>query len=62
MLDSLMILSFISIESGNDMFVLENGLLIDVLDHKLIQNVSKLSEIEIPNNVEILGSGSFSYC
>jgi hypothetical protein len=55
-------LSSISIESGNEMFVIENGILIDVLHHTLIRNFSESSEIEIGRNIEILGSNCFSYC
>jgi hypothetical protein len=55
-------LSSISIESGNENLVIENGLLIDVVHQKLIQNFSNSSTIEIGRNVEILESKSFSYC
>jgi hypothetical protein len=55
-------LSSLSLESGNEIFVIENDFLIDILDHKLIRNYSKSSEIEIGRNVEILGSNCFSYC
>jgi hypothetical protein len=54
-------LSSISIESGNDIFVIENDILIDIFHHKLIRNFSKSSEIEIGRNIEILGSGCFSF-
>jgi hypothetical protein len=37
-------LSSISIESGNEIFVLENGFLIDVLHHKLIRNIGGSSQ------------------
>jgi hypothetical protein len=49
-------LSSISIESENEIFVVENGFLLNFVDHKLIQNFSKSSEIEICKNIEILGS------
>jgi predicted metal-binding protein len=52
----------ISIESGNDIFVIENSILIDVLHHKLIRNFSESSELEISRNIEILGSNCFSWC
>jgi hypothetical protein len=55
-------LSSIAIEPGNDRFVIENELLIDIVDHKLIRNFSKSSEIEIPSSIEILGSSCFSSC
>jgi hypothetical protein len=55
-------LSSISIESGNDIFVIEHDFVIDVPHHKLIRNFSESSTIEIGRNTEILGSNSFSYC
>jgi hypothetical protein len=55
-------LSSISIESGNEIFVIEKGFLIDVFHHKLIRNFSESSKIEIAKNIEILGSSSFSNC
>jgi hypothetical protein len=54
------ILSSFSIESGNVRFVIENGLLIDVIVHKLIHNLEQSSEINIPSSVESLGSCCFS--
>jgi hypothetical protein len=56
------ILSSISIESGNEIFVIENDFLIDVVHHKLIRNFSTSSSIEIGRNIEILGSNCFSSC
>jgi hypothetical protein len=55
-------LSSISIESGNDVFVLKNDFLIDVLDHKLIRNFSSSSKVEIANDIGILGSHCFYGC
>jgi uncharacterized protein YajQ (UPF0234 family) len=55
-------LSSISIESGSEIFVIENDFLIDVLDHKLIRNFSESSKIEIGKHIEILGSKRFSSC
>jgi hypothetical protein len=55
-------LSSISIESGNEIFVFENDILIDVLHHKLIRNFSKSSGIEIGKNIRMVGSNCFSYC
>jgi uncharacterized protein YajQ (UPF0234 family) len=55
-------LSSISIESENEIFVVENDFLIDILHHKLIRNFSKSSEIEIAETIEILGSHCFSTC
>jgi hypothetical protein len=40
-------LSSISIESGNEIFIIEKDFLIDVLNHKLIRNFSISSSIEI---------------
>jgi uncharacterized protein YuzB (UPF0349 family) len=56
------VLSSISIESGNEIFVIEKDILIDVVHHKLIRNFSNSLSIEIGRNVEILGSNCFSYC
>jgi hypothetical protein len=55
-------LSSISIESGNEIFVIENDFLIDILRHKLIRNFSKSSAIELAGDIEILGSNCFSRC
>jgi predicted metal-binding protein len=55
-------LSSISIESGNEMFVIEKDFLIDILHHKLIRNLSKSSEVEIARTIEIVGSNCFSCC
>jgi hypothetical protein len=54
-------LSSISIETGNDISVVESCFLIDILDHKLIRNFSKSSEIEIARDIEIFGSDCFSF-
>jgi uncharacterized protein YuzB (UPF0349 family) len=55
-------LSSISIESGNEIFVIENDFMIDVLHHKLIRNFSRSSNLEIVSDLEILGLSCFSYC
>jgi hypothetical protein len=55
-------LSSIAIESGNEIFVVENDFLIDIVHHKLIRNFSKLSKIVVCRNIEIVGSRCFSYC
>jgi hypothetical protein len=55
-------LSSISIESGNERFVIENGFLIHIIHQKLIRNVSKSSEGEIAGSIEIVGSHCFSHC
>jgi hypothetical protein len=54
-------LSSISIESGNEIFVIENDFLIDILHHKLIRHFSKSSKIELGRNIAILGSNCFSF-
>jgi hypothetical protein len=55
-------LSSISIESGNEYFVVENEFLIDIVDHRLIRNFSSSSDVEIASNIEILGCSCFSSC
>jgi hypothetical protein len=55
-------LSSITIESGNEIFVIEKDFLIDIRHHKLIRNFSTSLEIEIGMNIEILGSNCFSSC
>jgi hypothetical protein len=55
-------LSSISIEPGNEIFVLERNILIDVLRHKLIQHFSRSSAIEIGRNIKVLGSKCFFRC
>jgi hypothetical protein len=50
--------SSISIESENEIFVIEKDFLIDIRHHTLIRNFSKSSAIEIGGNTEILGSNS----
>jgi hypothetical protein len=55
-------LSSISIESGNQIFVIENDFLIDVFHQKLIRNFSTSSVIEIGRNIEILGDRMSSVC
>jgi hypothetical protein len=52
-------LSSCDIESANDRFVIENESLIDILDHKLIRNFSKSSDITILSSIEILGPSCF---
>jgi hypothetical protein len=55
-------LSSISIEAGNDIFVFENSFLVDIVHHKLIQKISKSSEMTVSRNIEILGSNCVSSC
>jgi hypothetical protein len=50
------------IESGNRRFVFRNGLLIDVLNRILVCNLSQSSHIEIPCDIEILGSACVEHC
>jgi hypothetical protein len=52
----------ISIEAGHDRFVIENDFLIDIVDHRLIRNLSRSCHIEIMNTIEILGSSCFCKC
>jgi hypothetical protein len=47
-------LSSISIESGNDIFVIENGGIMHVMDRKFIRNVSESSKAEIASNIAML--------
>jgi hypothetical protein len=44
------------IEQGNGRFVVQHGLFIDTSCHKLIRNFSDCEMIEIPRDVEVLGS------
>jgi hypothetical protein len=55
-------LSSISIESGNERFTIENNFLIDIVDHKFIHDFSNSSNVQIPADIEILGSRCFSFC
>jgi hypothetical protein len=55
-------LSSISIESGNERFVLREDFLIDIVLQKLMRNFSRSSSVMIPRDIEILGSGCFSAC
>jgi hypothetical protein len=51
-----------SIESVNERFVIREDLLIDIVDHKLIRNFSTSSSVNIPCDIEILGSFCFCSC
>jgi hypothetical protein len=55
-------ISSISIESGNEIFVVEKEFLIDIVHHKLIRNFSTSSNLEIGSDFEIVGSSCFSSC
>jgi hypothetical protein len=55
-------LSSITIESGNNRFVVENDLLIDIVCYKLVFDVSRSWTVTIPNDIEILGSSCFEEC
>jgi uncharacterized Fe-S cluster-containing radical SAM superfamily protein len=55
-------LLLIEIEPGNETFILENDLLIDIVHHVLIRSFSNSSNIAIPSDIEILGQSSFSNC
>jgi hypothetical protein len=50
------------IESENRRFVYAKAFLIDIVDHKLICNFSTSPHVEIPYDIEILGSSCFSCC
>jgi hypothetical protein len=52
----------ITIEIGNERFVIREGLLIDIVDHKLIRNFTASSSITIPRDIEILGPLCFCQC
>jgi hypothetical protein len=49
-------LSSLSIENGNDRFVIRGTFLIDIVDHKLIRNFSNSPSVPIPRDIKILGS------
>jgi hypothetical protein len=53
-------LSSITIENGNNRYVVENDFLIDFVDHQLIRIFSKSTTITIPKDIEILCSNCFS--
>jgi hypothetical protein len=55
-------LSSISIESGNETFVIEREFFIDIIHDELIRTFSKSLSITIPSDVEILGSSCFAHC
>jgi hypothetical protein len=51
-----------SVGRENETFILENGRLIDRLNHKLIRNFSNSSTIGIWNTIESIGLSSFFVC
>jgi hypothetical protein len=51
---------FISIESGNEYFVVENDFLIDIVNHKLIRDFSNSPSVQIGYDIEIVDSSCFS--
>jgi hypothetical protein len=55
-------LSSISIENENERFVIQNDCLIDIVDHKLIRNLSISLSVTIPCNIDLFCSSCFSYC
>jgi hypothetical protein len=55
-------ISSISIESENEICVIENEFLMDIVHHKLIRNLSRSSNLEMVSDIEIVGSSCFSYC
>jgi uncharacterized protein YuzB (UPF0349 family) len=52
----------VSIESGNDILIIDNGFLIDIIHHKLIHVFSKSEEIELGRNIEMLEIRCFAFC
>jgi hypothetical protein len=48
----------VSIEPGNERFIIREELLIDIVDHKLIWNFLTLPEVTIPCDIEIIGPSS----
>jgi hypothetical protein len=55
-------LKSILIESGNDLFRVEDEFLIDIVHHTLIHSFSNSSDIDIPRMIEMLGSSCFESC
>jgi hypothetical protein len=55
-------ISSLLIESGNETFIIKQNFLIDNVRHILIHNFSTSSHLEIPYDIEILGSSCFSTC
>jgi hypothetical protein len=53
-------MDYIAIEKSNIKFHMRNGLLTDVIHHRLIRNFSSESMIEIPDDIEVLGTSCFS--
>jgi hypothetical protein len=47
-------------ESGNEKFVTREKSLIDIVDRRLIRNLSRSSAVVIPRDIEILGSACFA--
>jgi hypothetical protein len=50
----------VSIEAGHERFAIENEILLDVIDHRLIRDFSSYSCVAIYRDIEILGSSCFS--
>jgi hypothetical protein len=55
-------LSSLSIENENERFVIQKDCLIDIVDHKLIRNLSISSSVTIPCNIDFFCSSCFSWC
>jgi hypothetical protein len=49
-------------ECDNPRFIFDQTFLLNVIDHRLIRNLSGLSHITIPCDIEILGSSCFASC
>jgi hypothetical protein len=50
------------LEAGHANFAIEQDFLVDVLNQRLICSFSSSSNIEIPRDIEILGSSCFFHC
>jgi hypothetical protein len=50
------------IECDNRRFVFDKTFLLDIVDHRLIRNLSGMSHITIPRDIEIVGSSCFREC
>jgi hypothetical protein len=55
-------LSLCDVKCGNDRFIVEDELLIDILDHKAILNYSNSSIFTIPSSFRFLGGFCFQAC
>jgi hypothetical protein len=51
----------ILIAAGNEICIIENDILVDFVHHRTVRSFSKLARIEIPANIEVIGSSCFAY-